>query len=313
MQSEVGDDVDEITQSRPHLYTLPSFVCRNTGGVRMMLPADSHVHSEWSWDAPLGSMMGSCRRAVELGLPALAFTEHLDHTVWRVAAEDLAPDNHLLRMSDHGLLHPPAFDAEGYLSAIEECRDRFPDLRILSGLELGEPHRHRSQVSAVLASGEFDRLLGSIHSLKLGDAEHAEPPGLYPQLGAGAVLRDYLSEVISLARSDSSFEILAHIDYPIRSWPADAPPFDPSHFEEDFREALRAVATTGRALEVSSKVPLHHLILRWWREEGGQAVSFGSDAHQPEAIAGGFSAAMHLAESQGFRPGVSPYDLWGRR
>ena len=278
-----------------------------------MLPADSHVHSEWSWDAPIGSMAGSCRRAVELGLPALAFTEHLDHTVWRVATEDLTPDNHLVRMSEHGLLHPHAFDAYGYLAAISECRDRFPDLRILSGLELGEPHRHTSQVSAVLASGDFDRLLGSIHTLKVRDAEYAEPPGLYPHLDPSEVLRDYLGEVISLAGSDSSFEILAHIDYPIRSWPADAPPFDPADFEDDFREALRAVATTGRALEVSTKVPLHHLILRWWREEGGQAVSFGSDAHQPEAIARGFPEAVHLAESQGFRPGFRSYELWGRQ
>lgn len=33
-------------------------------------PADGHVHCEWSWDAPLGSMTRSCVRAVELGLPA---------------------------------------------------------------------------------------------------------------------------------------------------------------------------------------------------------------------------------------------------
>src|SRR5262245_61377084 len=41
-------------------------------------PADNHVHSEWSWDAPNGAMMESCRRAVELGLPSIAFTEHAD-------------------------------------------------------------------------------------------------------------------------------------------------------------------------------------------------------------------------------------------
>lgn len=49
-----------------------------------MLPADNHVHTEWSWDAPAGSMERSCARAAALGLPAIAFTEHLDHTVWRV-------------------------------------------------------------------------------------------------------------------------------------------------------------------------------------------------------------------------------------
>jgi histidinol-phosphatase (PHP family) len=52
------------------------------------LPCDSHVHSEWSWDArAVGSMEQSCARAIEIGLPAIAFTEHLDHTVWRIDLE----------------------------------------------------------------------------------------------------------------------------------------------------------------------------------------------------------------------------------
>lgn len=48
-----------------------------------MLPPDNHVHSEWSWDTPAAaSMEQACRRAVEIGLPAVAFTEHLDFTAW---------------------------------------------------------------------------------------------------------------------------------------------------------------------------------------------------------------------------------------
>ncbi|MFC7757916.1 hypothetical protein ACFQY4_07665 [Catellatospora bangladeshensis] len=39
-----------------------------------VLPAAGHVHSEWSWDAYVGSMERTCARAVELGLPAVAFT-----------------------------------------------------------------------------------------------------------------------------------------------------------------------------------------------------------------------------------------------
>lgn len=43
--------------------------------------SDNHVHTEWSWDAPNGSMEDSCRRAVEFGIPALAFTEHTDRLI----------------------------------------------------------------------------------------------------------------------------------------------------------------------------------------------------------------------------------------
>ena len=61
----------------------------------MLLPADSHVHTQWSWDAPNGDIAALVCAAVELGLPSIAFTEHLDHTVWQVAPDDLDPD-HLL-------------------------------------------------------------------------------------------------------------------------------------------------------------------------------------------------------------------------
>ena len=45
----------------------------------MPLTGDGHVHSEWSWDtggprsAAAGRMGAMCRRALKIGLPALAF------------------------------------------------------------------------------------------------------------------------------------------------------------------------------------------------------------------------------------------------
>ncbi|GAA3264036.1 hypothetical protein [Nonomuraea helvata] len=71
-------------------------------------------------------------------------------------------------------------------------------------------------------------------------------------------------------------------------------------------------AESGRALEISTRLPLHSTILRWWREEGGQAVTFGSDAHMPSAVAQGFKEAAHMAEAHGFRPGKDLLGIWGR-
>ncbi len=163
-------------------------------------------------------MRESCEQAIAVGLPAIAFTEHVDHTVWRVAMDDLDDDDHLARLVRAGLLHPPPFDAAGYLAEVAECRERYPELRILSGLELGEPHRHPEAVAALLAAGTFDRVLGSLHSLA-DDGEYAEPAGLYPHRDPAEVLRTYLAEVVELVQSESTFEVLAHIDYPVRAWP----------------------------------------------------------------------------------------------
>jgi histidinol-phosphatase (PHP family) len=280
----------------------------------MTLPADSHVHSEWSWDAPDGSMERTCARAVELGLPAVAFTEHLDHTVWTVALDGPHASGFLASLATpEGRLTPPAFDAAGYLAAVEECRARFPGLRVLSGLETGEPHWHAAAVAKVLAAGRFDRVLGSLHCLPLPDGGFSEPPGQYERRDAAEVVRAYLAEVARLVAGSDAFSVLAHIDYPIRYWPEQtAGPFDLAAFEDDFRHALRTAARSGRALEISTRVPLHAAILRWWHEEGGDAVTFGSDAHAPSALARGFREAAHMAEAHGFRPGATPYDLWGR-
>ena len=276
----------------------------------VMVPADSHVHSEWSWDAPQGSMERSCGRAVQLGLPAIAFTEHLDHTVWPVAVDGPYVDEHLTAVAGpDGRLVPPEFDAAGYLAAIERCRHRFPELRVLSGLELGEPHWHAAACAAVLGAGRFDRVLGSLHCLRDG-AGFAEPWYLYPHRDAAEVLRSYLAGVVELVGGSDLFSVLAHIDYPVRSWPGG--PFDPAGFEPEFRAALRATAQSGRALELNTRLPLHATILRWWHEEGGGAVTFGSDAHLPELVAHGFEAAAGLAEAHGFRPGPDPYGIWVR-
>ncbi|GIE88278.1 PHP domain-containing protein [Actinoplanes regularis] len=277
------------------------------------LPADSHVHSEWSWDTLTGSMAGSCERAVEIGLPVIAFTEHVDHTSWRVPATGPYASSELTAAADpDGLLHPPAFDAAGYLAAIEHCRERFPGLRILTGLEIGEPHWYREQIAKILAGGAFDRVLGSLHCLPDGDG-HAEPWALFPHRDPAGLVREYLAEIPRMVAGDDPFAVLAHIDYPLRFWPADrSGPFDPASFEDEFRYALRATAESGRALEINTRIPLDPTILAWWHEEGGPAVSFGSDAHRPELVAHGFREAAAMADAYGFRPGRTPYDLWSR-
>ena len=90
-----------------------------------VLPADTHVHSEFSWDtggpsspSAVGTMRRTCGRAVRIGLPVVIFTEHLD--------------------------------VDGYLDSIDRCRHEFTDLRILTGVEFGQPHLDRRVADAVI-------------------------------------------------------------------------------------------------------------------------------------------------------------------
>ncbi|MEJ2856150.1 MULTISPECIES: PHP domain-containing protein [unclassified Saccharothrix] len=277
----------------------------------MGLPGDGHVHTEWSWDTVLGSMEASCARAVELGLPSVAFTEHADLTPWRIPDELVPrlPEHFRVRLRPDGVLEAPDLDVRGYLECVQRCRERFPGLTVLSGVELSEPHWHPERTADLLRAGEFDRVLGSVHALRHdGGAWEAET--LHGRVAEADLMREYLGEVLRLVESSVPFAVLAHVDYPVRSWPTTG--YDPGAFEDEFRTVLRALAGSGRALEVNTKVPLHADVVRWWREAGGDAVAFGSDAHEPTLVGHGFEQAAAVVEACGFRPGRTAHDLWHR-
>jgi histidinol-phosphatase (PHP family) len=58
-----------------------------------------------------------------------------------------------------------------------------------------------------------------------------------------------------MAASDTPFEVLGHIDYPLRFWPRQAGPVPWSVLREAFDAALAALAGSGRALEVNTRLP----------------------------------------------------------
>jgi histidinol-phosphatase (PHP family) len=257
-------------------------------------------------------MERTCARAAALGLPAVAFTEHADNTAWTVAEGELDGFDHLQALVADGAVSPPPLNLVGYLESVQRCRDLFPDLHIISGVELGEPHWHRGAAEDLLRAGQFDRVLGSLHCLPIGAARFSEVASLYRTRDARDVVRGYLAEVPRLIDGFTSFAVLAHIDYALRDWPPSAGPFEPRDFEDEFRHALRALAGSGRALEVNTRGPMRSEVVGWWREEGGTAVSFGSDAHDPAGLARRFAEAVVMVEAHGFRPGRHPYDVWTR-
>jgi histidinol-phosphatase (PHP family) len=270
-------------------------------------PPDNHVHTRYSWDtADSSTMRRACERAVAEGLPAIAFTEHLDFTVWldedRATAEGLT-DRHPAQQTP--------IDVEAYVAELEECRDRFPELRIWSGVETGEPHLFAASIAGHLRRAPVDRVLGSLHSL----ADQGRLVGVTRLLWSdpAGTMRRYLAELVDMIESSDVFQVLAHCDFPRRYWPGGAHTYVEKDFEEEYRAVFRALAASGRALEINTSSPLASADqMRWFHEEGGEAVSFGSDAHQPERVGDRFDLAVDVVEAAGFRPGRDRFDFWRR-
>jgi histidinol-phosphatase (PHP family) len=242
-------------------------------------------------------MERSCERAIEVGLPAIAFTEHAD---WAIVHE-----------GQHSV------DLAGYFEAIERCRAKFKGLQILTGVELGEPHWFPKETAEALATGPLDQVLGSIHCIRLDgvmidasqfrDLAKADFPG---------AVREYFRETLAMVDSGQPFETLAHLDYPKRYWLNGAAPYREADYEGEIRAVLTAAARTGRVLEVNTTrgrtLCPDITVVRWWREVGGQAVQYGSDAHQPDKVAEGFKVATQMVEAAGFKPARDPMALWRR-
>lgn len=279
-----------------------------------MKPTDNHVHTRWSWDtATSSSMQLACARAVEIGLPGLAFTEHVDFTEWsHQDSAELTGTSAPTHIEARPRVTP--FDVEGYSADLARCREEFPDLRILSGIEAGEPHLFPASVAAVLTAGNFERVLGSLHGIVYDDTLTGIDHALFGGLEAHEVMRRYFAELVVLVDGSSVFNVLAHCDYPRRYWPtALAGAYAEADFEEEYRTAFRALASSGRALEINTRSPLASAeLMRWWWEEGGDAVSFGSDAHQPFRVGELFDVAVDVVEAAGFRPGRDRFDFWRR-
>lgn len=273
-----------------------------------MLPADNHIHTQFSWDTrSRSSMIRACDQALQSGLPAVAFTEHVDFTQWGAGDR---PNNDRPQARAQGGIEP--LDVEAYAASIAECRERFTELRILSGMETGEPHLFSGSIAQLLTQTTFDRILGSLHSLPRD--------GLLVGVGwflsgetAYEVVRDYCAELVRMIESSDVFEVLAHFDYPRRYWPRSAGPYEDEKVEDEHRSVFRALAASERVLEINTASPmLSATAMRWWYEEGGDAVSFGSDAHTPNRVGDAFAVARDVVEAAGFRPGKDRFDFWRR-
>lgn len=250
---------------------------------------DYHCHTHFSQDSQ-APMEVQCQAAIARGLQEIAFTEHEDYNPGD-------PTSFYFRPAD-------------YMQALARCREQFGDrLRIRAGIEISEPHRHADRATAVLRQHDWDFVLGSLHWVT------PEVNTVLPEFftawcegGWREAFRRYFTEMIALAEQ-GDFDVLAHIDYPARYGTAffgDA--YDIRDYEPILREVLRALIRRGKGIEINTS-PLRRglpnpnppaVVVRWFREMGGEVLTVGSDAHAPQDVGADIDRALAIAREAGF-------------
>lgn len=236
---------------------------------------DYHVHTNNSFDST-ETMLNHCKRAVEIGLKEIVFTEHYD-----------------LNPFDEGL---GVFNYDKYSKEILECRELYGDkLLIKKGLELGEPHLYEDRHEEVKKDRDFDFFIGSVHYL--GDnVLHSD----YSDRKEEDVWEQFFSGVLQSAKK-GDFHIIGHIDVLKRYVPSNYSKYKASDHEEVIREILKAAIENDKGIELNTSGLRQAVgdylptldIIKWYYELGGKIITVGSDAHTAKHL------GMHIKEAIG--------------
>lgn len=254
-----------------------------------MYLADYHVHSSCSPDGHC-TMSQMAEAAVAHGLQEICLTDHLDTIYWN----SYAP-----RMD---------FDWDKSLHQVEEARRLWGDrLTIKLGAELGDAALSFDRGEKLLSDApELDFVIGSVHMMgpRFGHEDlyyipKADEPYYHD------VIDDYLDDVLALSRW-GRFQVLGHLTLPVRYiWDNAGIKMDFSDHLDRVEEIFRTIIPRGVGIECNTNrgaIPLpDEMILRLYRQMGGEVITVGSDAHSTDYVGCRAKETQELLKNCGFR------------
>ena len=264
------------------------------------MTADYHVHSDFSFDSRT-PMEAQVRRAIELGLDELCFTEHVDYGVMR----DWDDPEPVKEMNGRPCRNA---DYPRYFEKLDELARQYDDrITLRRGLEFGVQRHTIPQFNALWERyrDKLDFVLLSVHQV---DDLEFYPPEFQTGRSQDEYNMRYYEELLAVARDFDHYAVLAHLDVMRRYDPAGEYPFEKTR--DIVAEILRVAIDKGKGIELNTgswrykleDVQPRREILRLYRDLGGEILTIGSDGHRPERVGGNFDEARAILRDElGFR------------
>ena len=250
----------------------------------MQLPADYHMHTPLCHHA-VGEPVEYARRAVEIGLPEIGFTDH----------SPLPLDNFDdWRMSDRQL--------DEYVAKVRLAQETFPQLTIRLGLEVDYLPGHEAWIRQLAGRHPWDYFIGSVHYVSDSwDIDNPAKLSEWKKRDAFEVWSAYFDRLAQAARS-RLFHIIGHADLPKKFGIRPAQDCRPL-----YERFVMAAAEAGCAVELNTAglrkdcreiYPCPELLRLAHNRK--VPITFGSDAHAPAEVGMNFPEAVALARSIGY-------------
>lgn len=261
---------------------------------------DNHNHSQFSFDGGKTTVEKSAAAAEASGLSGICFTDHCDFYVppMKAAFEHLVPETF---DTDAQQKEIDRVNAEHGWSGTEK------GFHIYKGVEIGLQKKCREQIREYLSCHSFDQVIASVHYLDDTDPFYG---GYYEGKEWKEAYGHYLETLYEEMKWLEDFDIMGHFDYVARYAPYPQASILYKDFSDIFDEMLRYLAQNGKALEINTKTykdyngrtpVLDKNILLRFKELGGEALSLGSDSHDPMRPGEHFREFAEFAASLGFR------------
>ncbi len=244
--------------------------------------ADCHLHTEFSTDSET-PMRAQAERALELGIPAICVTDHMDM--------DYPQGEFWL-------------DTDRYMEAVRRLQEEYRGrLEIGFGVELGLMEHLRARQEEYLKKYPFDFVIGSVHLIHGEDPYNGE---LFRKYGDDEVFREYFRLSHRLLADAPSIQSWGHLDYVVR-YGQNPEVYSYRKYADEIDAVLKLLLEKGIALEVNTagfrtlgRTNPEPDVLRRYRELGGELITVGSDGHQPEYLGYRFRETEELLRSCGF-------------
>lgn len=252
---------------------------------------DLHIHSNNSFDA-VSSVDEICKKAIDLGIGTIAITDHCE-------AEFINKFKNCEFGNFNKLIPQSISDT---VQAIEKYKGK---LKIIRGLELGEPMHDLEQTQIALEYGEFDFILASVHNLRERvDFYYMD----YNRVEISQILNEYFDELAETATFEH-FDSLAHLTYPLR-YIFERKGFLPdlSAYSDKIDRIFNILIKNNKALEINvsglfkpmkQTLPDLSLVKRFY-ELGGKYITIGTDAHTVDYVGKGIEVGFEVAKKAGF-------------
>ena len=252
---------------------------------------DLHTHSNNSFDAK-SSVDDICRAAIERGLYAVAITDHCEAPFIRFGDDcEFGCFDRLIPQS---------------IADTAAARKKYAgQLRVIRGLELGEPLDEPDGTARALSYGEYDFVLASVHNIRnMQDFYYMN----YSGVDIDGLLALYFAELEQVA-AFPHFDSLSHLTYPLRYiFKGTGKMPDLSVHSDSIDRIFKILIENNKALEINVQGLFRELkttlpslpLVRRYRELGGRLITIGTDAHSADMVGVGIKEGIEVAKAAGF-------------